>query len=225
MKELFNTPLFGIVLSVAAFEVGLFLNKKLKTPVANPLAIAVFLIIAFLQISGIPLESYQRGGDVIAIFLAPATAVLAISIYGQLERLKRHCLPILVGCTVGSCASIFSVIVLCRLFGLDETLTASLIPKSVTTPIAIGIAAESGGIPAVTVAAVIFTGILGAILSPLLCRVFRVKDPMARGLAIGTSSHAIGTSKALEMGEIEGAMSGLAIGIAGIATVILCLFL
>lgn len=225
MKELFNTPLFGIVLSVAAFEVGLFLNKKLKTPVANPLAIAVFLIITFLQISGIPLESYQRGGDVIAIFLAPATAVLAISIYGQLERLKRHCLPILVGCTVGSCASIFSVIVLCRLFGLDETLTASLIPKSVTTPIAIGIAAESGGIPAVTVAAVIFTGILGAILSPLLCRVFRVKDPMARGLAIGTSSHAIGTSKALEMGEIEGAMSGLAIGIAGIATVILCLFL
>lgn len=161
----------------------------------------------------------------IAIFLAPATASLALSVYGQIKQLKRHLLPVVAGCFVGSCASVASVLLLCRLFHLDETLTASLIPKSVTTPIAIELSAQAGGVPAFTVAAVICTGILGAIISPLLIKLFRVKDPVARGVAIGTSSHAIGTTKALELGELEGAMSGISIGVAGIATVLICLFL
>lgn len=225
MKEVLSSPLFGIVLSIFAYEVGLYLNKKTGTPLCNPLLVAVALIIAVLQIFHIPLEYYQQGGDVIAIFLAPATASLALSVYGQIKQLQRHLLPVVAGCLVGSCASVGSVILLCRLFRLDETLTASLLPKSVTTPIAIELSAQAGGVPAFTVAAVIFTGILGAILAPLLVKLFRVEDPVARGVAIGTSSHAIGTTKALEMGQLEGAMSGISIGLAGIATVLIFLFL
>lgn len=225
MKEVLQSPLFGIVLSVFAFQVGLFLNKKTGSPLCNPLLIAVALIIAVIKIFHIPLEWYQKGGDVIAIFLAPATACLALSIYGQIKQLKRHLLPVVAGCFMGSCASVISVIALCRLFGLDETMTASLIPKSVTTPIAMELSAQGGGVPAFTVAAVIFTGILGAITAPLLVKLLRVKEPVEKGVAIGTCSHAIGTTKAMEMGELEGAMSGISIGVAGIATVIICLFL
>ena len=141
------------------------------------------------------------------------------------EALQRHLLPVLAGCFVGSSVSVASVTLLCRLFRLDEKLTASLLPKSVTTPIAMELSAQAGGVPAVTVAAVIFTGILGAILSPLLVKLFRVRHPVARGVAIGTSSHAIGTPKALELGELEGAMSGVSIGVAGISTVLIFLFL
>ena len=231
MKEVLQAPLFGIVLSVFAFQVGLFFNKKTGSPLCNPLLIAVALIIAVIKIFHIPLEWYQKGGDVIAIFLAPATACLALSVYGQIKQLKRHLLPVVVGCFMGSCASVISVIALCRLFGLDETMTASLIPKSVTTPIAIAVSEQlggvtgQGGIVSITVAAVIFTGILGAITAPLLVKLLRVKEPVEKGVAIGTCSHAIGTTKALEMGELEGAMSGISIGVAGIATVIICLFL
>ena len=121
MKEVLSSPLFGIVLSIFAYEVGLYLNKKTGTPLCNPLLVAVALIIAVLQIFHIPLEYYQQGGDVIAIFLAPATASLALSVYGQIKQLQRHLLPVVAGCLVGSCASVGSVILLCRLFRLDET--------------------------------------------------------------------------------------------------------
>lgn len=223
MKIIFQSPLFGVIISVFAFKIGLSVQKKLKTPLANPLAIAVILIIAFLNVFKIPLEDYKIGANFISLFLVPATAVLAVSIYNKRELLKRHFLPIIVGCFVGSCASVGSVLILCRLFGLNSQLTGSLIPKSVTTPIAMDIAMQKGGIPALAVAAVIFTGILGAIISPVLIKIFRVKDPIARGIAIGTSSHAVGTTRAIQMGETEGAMSGLAIAIAGISTVIICL--
>lgn len=225
MKELLASPLFGIVLSILAFQIGLWVNQKTKSPLCNPLLIAVALIIFILQVFDIPLEYYKKGGDVIAIFLAPATACLALSVYGQIKQLQKHLLPIVAGCFAGSLASVASVLFLCRLFGLDATLTASLIPKSVTTPIAMELSAQAGGVPAFTVAAVICTGILGAIIAPLLCKLFRVHDPVARGVAIGTSSHAVGTTKALEMGPLEGAMSGISIGVAGIATVLICLFL
>ena len=226
MKDvLLSSPLFGICLSIFTYEAGVWINKKLKTPVANPLLIAIALIILILQIFRIPLESYAVGGDIISMFLAPATAALAISIYGQLDILTRNWLPVLAGTAVGSAVSMTSVYLLCQAFSLDEKLTASLLPKSVTTPIAMGIARQNGGIVPVTVAAVIFTGILGAILAPLLIRLFRVRNPIAAGLAIGTSSHAVGTSKALELGETQGAMSGIAICMAGIITVLYSLLL
>ncbi len=225
MEALWNSPLFGVVLSVFAYRAGLWLNKKTGSPLCNPLLIAVALIVATLQAFDIPLSAYQQGGQVVGLMLAPATAALALSMYRQIKQLRRHLLPVVFGCFAGSCASVASVFALCRLFRLDQRLTATLLPKSVTTPIAMELSAQAGGIPAVTVAAVIFTGILGAILAPLLVKLFRVEDPVCRGVAIGTSSHAIGTTKALEMGELEGAMSGVSIGVAGISTVLIFLFL
>lgn len=225
MSELLSTAFFGVAITLLAFQLGLYVQKKLKSPLANPLAIAVILIIATLQIFKIPLASYAVGADFITLFIVPATAVLAVSIYNKRALLRKYWLPIVAGCAAGSVASIASVLLLCRLFGLDKNLTASLIPKSVTTPIAMDLAAQLGGTPSIAVVAVIVTGILGAICAPILIKIFRVKNPIARGIAIGTSSHAVGTTRAIAIGEIEGAMSGIAIAVAGISTVIICLFL
>ncbi len=225
MSEIFESPFFGIALSIFAFWCGQMLNKKTGLLILNPLIIAIVLIIGILLLFKIPYEAYQQGGSIINMFLAPATACLAVSIYAKIQILKDNWLPILIGCSCGSLASMLSVYGLCRLFGLDDAMTASLLPKSVTTPIAVSIAESHGGVVPVTVVAVIFTGILGSILAPVLIRLFHVNDSMTAGLAIGASSHAIGTSKALEIGETEGAMSGLATGICGIITVILSLFL
>lgn len=224
-KELFASPFFGIALSAAAFWIGVNIQKKTKLVICNPLIISIILVSAVLLVFKIPYDSYNEGGAVINMFLAPATACLAVSIYTKIELLKKNWLPIAVGASCGSLASMGSVYLLCRLFGLDEAMTVSLMPKSVTTPIAIGIAGSHGGIVPVTVAAVIFTGILGSILAPVLIRIFRVDDPMTAGLSVGACSHAVGTSKALELGETEGAMSGLAIGICGILTVVFSLVL
>jgi predicted murein hydrolase (TIGR00659 family) len=223
--EWFSSPLFGVALSILAYVSGVWINKKLRSPAANPLLIAIVLVIIFLKLTGIPLEAYQAGGNFIGMFLAPATACLAVSIYSQIHLLKKNLLPILAGSAAGSAASMASVWVLCRLFRLDESFTASLLPKSVTTPIAMGVAEQLGGSAPITVAAVIFTGILGAMLAPALLKLFRVKDPVAAGLAIGACSHAIGTSKALEIGEAEGAMSSIAIGACGLITVLFSMFL
>ena len=221
MSEIFSSPYFGVALSVAAFGIGVKLQQKLKTPVCNPLIIAIVLIAGVLLIFKIPYEAYNVGGEIINMFLAPATACLAVAIYTKIKILKQYWLPILVGCTAGSAASMLSVYGMCRLFGLDESLTLSLMPKSVTTPIAVSIAEPAGGMVPITVVAVIGTGILGSIIAPFLIRVFKVTDSMAAGLAIGASSHAVGTSKAIELGEVEGAMSGLAIGVCGIITVLI----
>ena len=225
MESVCASPLFGIVLCIFSFELGLWVNRRTRSPLANPLLIAVAVCIAVLQIFSIPLESFQQGGNIITMFLAPATAALSLSIYNQLETLKKNLLPILAGTLAGSVTSIASVIGLCKLFGLGDELTASLLAKSVTTPIAMEISRQHGGIVSITVAAVIVTGIFGAILSPVLIKIFRVKNPVEAGIAIGTCSHALGTSKALEIGETEGAMSGIAIGVAGIITVVLTMFL
>lgn len=215
-----SSPLFGVVLCLGSYLIGLWVNKKLKSPLANPLVIAVVLCIAALQIFRIPLENFQSGSGFIAMFLPPATAALALSIYRQYPVLKANLWPVLIGSAVGSAVSMGSVVLLCRLFRLEEQMTASLLAKSVTTAIAIEVTRQQGGIVPITVAAVVFTGILGTVFSPLLIKLFRVKDPVAAGLAIGTASHALGTTKALEIGEVEGAMSSIAIGVAGIMTVL-----
>lgn len=225
MQELCASPFFGIALSIAAFWIGVKIQKKTGLVICNPLIIAIILVSAVLLIFRIPYESYNEGGAIINMFLAPATACLAVSIYTKIELLKKNWLPIVVGASCGSLASMGSVYLMCRLFKLDEAMTASLIPKSVTTPIAVGVAGSHGGIVPITVVAVIFTGILGSILAPTLIKIFHVDDPMTAGLSIGACSHAVGTSKAIELGETEGAMSGLAIGICGILTVIFSLVL
>lgn len=225
MAEVTASPFFGIAISILAFAIGIWVQKKTGLIICNPLIIAIVLVSGVLLIFKIPYEHYNEGGSIINMFLAPATSCLAVSIYTRVELLKKNWLPILVGCTAGSLTSMGSVLLLCRLFGLDETMTVSLLPKSVTTPVAVSISESHGGLVPITVVAVIITGILGSILAPWLIRIFRVKDSVVAGLAIGACSHAMGTSKAVELGETEGAMSGLAIGICGIMTVIFSLFL
>ncbi len=225
LNSLTSSPLFGIVLTCGSYLIGLQVQKKLKHPLANPLIIGAVLSIVLLLTFDIPLENYQIGSSFISMFLGPATAILALSIYRQLPVLKANILPVIAGTAVGSAVSMSSVLLLCRLFRLDEIMAKSLLAKSVTTAIAIEITAQQGGIPSITVAAVVITGIMGAVFSPLLIKLLRVNDSVAAGLAIGTSSHALGTTKALQIGEVEGALSSIAIGVAGFITVIFGMFI
>ena len=222
MRELLQSPFFGITLTVAAYVLGMKIQKKSGLVICNGLVLAALMIIALLTVFHIPYEDYYVGGSIINMFLSPATVCVAMSIYAKRDVLKRNLLP--VGCTVGAVTSVLSVWALCRAFGLDAALTASLLPKSVTTPIASAIAESHGGIVSITAVAVIFTGIVGNLCAPLMIRLFRVKDPVEAGLGIGACSHALGTAKALELGETEGAMSGIAIGLCGIVTTVLALF-
>ena len=219
LNEVFYSPYFGVALSVFMYQVGILISRKVQNPIANPLLIAVILIIAFLKLFHIPMEAFQEGGNLINLFLAPATAALAVPIYKNLQILKSNLKPILAGTIVGSFSSMAVIFGLCKLFGLDDALTASLLSKSVTTPIAMGVTEQLGGIVPIGIAAVIFTGITGSIIAPFLVRLFHVKDPVAQGVGIGTCSHAVGTTRAIAMGELQGAMSGIAMGLAGLFTV------
>lgn len=225
MNEFLNSPFFGLTLSFGLYIFCKYLSDKTNLAILNPLLITTVLIIAFLTIFDIPLESYNAGGDVISMFLAPATTVLAYSIYKQIILLKKHFIPIAIGCLVGSITSMGSTYLLCKAFDIESSITASMIPKSVTTPIAMEVSSSLSGITSITVAAVVVTGILGSILCPVLIKIFRIDNKVAAGIAIGTCSHAAGTSKAIEIGEIEGAMSGIAIGVSGIVTVIIATFI
>ena len=224
MSALWSSPFFGVSLTVLAYWAGYRIQKKTGLVVCNALVLAVVIICAVLVALDIPYEAYSAGGSLIDLFLGPATVCLGVTIYAKIDLLKKRLLPILAGCIAGAAASVGSIWGMCRLFGLDRELTVSLLPKSVTTPIAAAISQGQGGIVSITVAAVIFTGVLGNLCAPLLIRLFRVKDPVAAGLAIGACSHAVGTARALELGETEGAMSGLAIGLCGLATTVLALF-
>ena len=221
MQEIINKPFVWIALSILTYEIGILIQKRVKNPIANPLLIAMLLMIGILVATGTPVETYNTGGSFISMCLSPATVVLAVPIFRQMEVLKRNLLPILAGALVGSLVSMGSVFALCRLFGLEAKLTASLLPKSITTAIAQDVSSVLGGIPSVTVICVCLTGILGAIALPSFLKLVRISDPVATGIAIGTASHAVGTSRAIQLGETEGAMSGLAIAIAGIITAVL----
>ena len=225
MIELTSSIYFGIFVSVLAYWIGVKIQKKTGLVICNSLIIAGLLVILVLKVFNIPFDSYNQGGSLINMFLGPATACLAVTIYSKLDLLKKYWLPVLVGCVVGVLTSMGSILVMCRLFGLDRDMTMSLVPKSVTTPIASAVAEGHGGIVAIAIAAVIFTGILGNVIAPMLIKLFRVKDPIAVGLGLGACSHAMGTAKALELGETQGAMSGLAMGLCGIFTTLVALFL
>lgn len=224
MKELTQSPFFGITLTVVTYWLGMKIQKKVNFVLCNGLIIAVLLLVGVLVALDIPYEDYYQGGSVINMFMGPATACMAVTVYAKIDLLRKNWLPVLAGCLAGVAASVGSVLAMCRLFGLDAAMTASLLPKSVTTPIATAVSESHGGIVSITVAAVIFTGILGNLAAPYLIRLFRVKDPLAVGLGIGACSHAMGTAKALELGDTEGAMSGLAIGMCGILTALAALF-
>lgn len=215
-----SNPLFGITLSIIVYILFSYIYKKTKLTVFNPLFLTILMICGILLLFNISYKDYNAGGQFITLLLSPATVVLAVPLYDQLELVKKNAAVILVSIAVGSFTSMISVMLLCRLFGLNRALTISLIPKSVTTAIAIDVSANNVGIKAVTVLAVIITGILGSVIGPSLCKFLHIKNRVAVGLAMGTASHALGTSKAIEMGEDEGAMSSLAVSLAGIITVI-----
>ncbi len=224
MLEILSSPLFGIALSIAAFRIGMWVNKKLKTPLANPLIIAMLLVVGVLVLFDIPVEAYEQGSSFILMFLAPVTAVLALTIYRQRKTLMNSFFPVLLGTLAGSVAALATVRVSCNLLGLDRTILASLLSKSVTTPVAIALTEQFGGISALTIASTIITGLAGNLLAPVLPKMFGIKDPVAHGVGIGACSHALGTSKALEIGEVEGAMSSISISLSAIWTVVLAPF-
>lgn len=220
MNAIINSPLFGILLTLVTFEIGVTISKKFKYSFLNPLLIANILIVGFLLITGISLESYNVGGDYISVMLSPATVVLAVPLYRQISKLKQFWKPILAGIFAGSLTSLACVIVVSKLVGLSETLMLSLLPKSITIPMGSVVSAQIGGIPPVTIIAITVTGITGAVAAPAVCRFCRIKHKVAQGIAIGTASHALGTTRAMEMGEVQGAMSSLSIGVAGLFTAI-----
>ncbi len=215
-----NSVYFGVVISILGYVIGLAIRKKFRKGFLNPLLISVIFVIAVLLILNIDYESYNQGAKYISYFLTPATVCLAIPLYQQLEMLKKNLKAVLIGISAGVLSSLGSVLGLSYLFHLTHIQYVTLLPKSITTAIGIGVSDELGGITTITVAVIIVTGVLGNVIAESICKLFRIKEPVAVGLAIGTSSHAVGTAKALELGEIQGAMSSLSIVVSGLLTVI-----
>ena len=221
MYNVFDTEIFGIILTILFFNIGIYIQKKTNKPIFNPLLIAILGIILFWSITRIPYESYKLGGDRINFFLSPVTIVLAVPLYKQFDLFKKYLLEILIGISCGVVVSFISIKLIGHFTNADVDIINSLIPKSITTPMGISLTKTLNGVEAITVVSIILTGILGAIISPIVFKIGKINNPVAKGIALGTSAHALGTTKALEMGEVEGAMSGLSIGISGIITVIL----
>lgn len=215
-----NSATVGIVISVLAYEIGVAAKKKWKLAILNPLLISILLVIGLLLLLRVDYESYNMSAKYLSYLLTPATVCLAIPLYQQLELLKKNAFAILTGILAGVMTSLVSILAMAVLFRLSHEEYVTLLPKSITTAIGMGVAEELGGYTAISAAVIIITGVLGNIIAESVCKIAGIKHPIARGLALGTSAHAIGTARAMEMGEIEGAMSSLAIVAAGLFTVI-----
>lgn len=221
MKELFETSVFfGVVISLVGYEIGLFIKKKWKKAIFNPLLISIVFVMVFLGVFQVDYSAYEVGAKYISYLLTPATVCLAIPLYQQLELLKSNKKAIFAGITAGVIASLGSVLGLSVLFRLTHEQYVTLLPKSITTAIGMGVSEEAGGLVTITVAVIIITGVLGNMIAESVCRLFHIEEPVAKGIAIGTSAHAVGTARAMEMGEIEGAMSSLSIVVSGLITVV-----
>lgn len=221
MKEfLVHSVFFGAAVSLIGYEAGLLLKRKFKMAIFNPLLIAIVCVMAILTVGDISYDDYNQGARYLSYLLTPATVCLAVPLYQQLNLLKKNLKAVAAGILSGVLTSILSVLGLSYLFGLSHDMYVTLLPKSITTAIGMGVSEELGGIVTITVAVIIITGVLGNMIADVVYRVFRIKEPVAKGLALGTASHAIGTAKAMEMGPVEGAMSSLAIAVAGLLTVI-----
>lgn len=221
MNEMFiNSATIGVVLSILAYQLGVFLKKKTNSPLLNPLLVSIVIVMAILIIFHVDYESYNSSAKYLSYLLTPATVSLAIPLYRQMETLKKNFKAIILSVLAGALTSMGVILVMAILFGLSHEEYVTLLPKSITTAIGMGVSEELGGYVTITVAVIIVTGILGNIIGETVCKVFRIKNPISKGLALGTSAHAIGTTKAMEMGEVEGAMSSLAIVVTGLITVV-----
>lgn len=215
-----NSLFFGMFISIAGYEIGLLMKKKWKLAVMNPLLIGIIITISVMLLFGVSVEKYNNSGIYLNYLLTPSTVCLAVPLYKQIEVLKKNAFAILFGIFAGALSSMGSVLGLCVLFGFTHEQYVTLLPKSITTPIGIAVSEELGGFVTITAAVIIITGIIGNVLAESLCRLFRLTNPIAKGIAIGSSAHALGTVRALEIGEVEGAMSSLSIAVSGLITAI-----
>ena len=202
-----------VVVSLAAYAIGVYLHNKLENDLVNPLLIAIALVLVFLVVTGLPYKDYVKGSSYISFLLTPATICLAVPLYEQMKLLTRN------GITTGMFAGLITVFLFAKLFHFDHASYVTLLPKSITTAIGMGVSEELGGYVSITVVAIIATGVVGNIFAEQICSLFHITDPVAKGIACGSAAHAMGTSKAMEMGAVEGAMSSLAMVAAGIMTV------
>ncbi len=226
MTEFFSSSAyFFTALTVIVYALTAACQKKLRLVVFNPILMSALAIIAFLTVQDIPSSVYQEGCRMLSYLMTPATICLAIAFYEQIGRMKKHLIPIVIGVLAGVVCSAGSIYGLSKLFALPDTILFSLLPKSVTTAIGLPLSEELGGIAAITTAAIIISGIIGNILMPILCKWFRLKHPIAQGVAIGTSAHVIGTTRAFELSEMAGAVGSLSLTIAGISTSVALSFL
>lgn len=222
MEELLQNSLFvGVMLSFLMYELGVRLREKFNYALINPLLISIVVIIAILVLFDIDYEIYHAGAKYLSYFLTPATVSLAVPLYEQFELLKKNVWAILAGILSGALTSAVCVLVLSMVFRLSHEEYVTLLPKSITTAIGMGVSQELGGIVTITVAVIIITGVIGNIMAETVCRIFRIEEAVAKGIAIGSAAHAVGTARAMEMGEIEGAMSSLSIAVSGVITVFL----
>ena len=221
MQEFFETSAFaGVTISLLSYMLGIWLKKKFKSGIFNPLLVSVIATILVLVVCHVDYESYNAGAKYLSWFLTPATVCLAIPLYEQLELLKANWKAVVAGIVSGVFTSLVVVFLMALLFQLEHQEYVTLLPKSITTAIGMGVSEELGGHVTITVAVIVVTGVLGNILAEAVCKIFKIHEPIAKGIAIGSSSHAIGTAKAMEMGEVEGAMSSLSIAVSGLLTVI-----
>ncbi|MBQ2808730.1 MAG: LrgB family protein [Bacteroidaceae bacterium] len=216
---LHNSLFFGVALSIGTFILGTMIKRKCNIFLFNPLLVSITITIATLSLLHIEYSTYNESAKYLTYLLTPATVALAIPLYEQLMLLKKNVTAILIGIASGVLCSGVSIFIMALMFGLDHTQYVTLLPKSITTAIGIGLSAELDGYVAITVSAIIFTGLIGNIAGDLICRMLHINNPIAKGIAIGTATHVMGTSKAMEVGEVEGAMSSLSVAVAGCMTV------
>ncbi len=219
-----NSIFFGVLLCLLSYQAGVFLRQKTKIAAFNPLLISIIIVIFVLVMFNIKFEDFYKGSKYISFLLTPATVALAIPLYSKLTLLKSNFKAIMSGLIAGVLTSLISIFVMSLLFGLSHENYVSMLPKSITTAIGIGVSEELGGVSTITTAVIIVTGVFGNVSADIVYKIFKITNPIAKGIGLGSSAHAIGTSKALEMGETEGAMSSLSIAVAGIITVIFASF-
>jgi predicted murein hydrolase (TIGR00659 family) len=218
-----DSVFFGVFISVVTYEIGALIKRKWNVAIFNPLLISIALIIVFLILFDVDYDTYDFGAQYLSYFLTPATVALAVPLYEQNEPLKNNWKAIIAGILSGALTSALCVLILSIVMGLDHKQYVTLLPKSITTAIGMGLSEELGGIVTITVAVIVVTGVIGNMFAEQICKLFHITDPVAKGIAIGSSAHAMGTAKAMEMGEIEGAMSSLSIAVSGLLTVVVSL--
>ena len=220
MELLENSLYAGMFISLASYAVGMWLRKKTGLSFLNPLLVSIVLVILFLSLTGLSYQSYARGAESISFLLTPATICLAVPLYQQINLLKKHWKAVVAGILSGVVSSLVCILLLALLFRFDHKTYVTFLPKSITTAIGMGVADELGGYVSLAVVVIIITGVIGNVLAEAVLKLFRIEEPIAKGIAIGSSSHAVGTAKAMEIGAVEGAMSSLSIVVCGLLTVI-----